>query len=326
MKIKKILAFSLAAVMAATALAGCQGKTDKEYPTGGDVTVIIPKSPGGGTDISTRGLLQYMKKYADGINFVPTNKPDGGGVTGMVETSKAKADGYTLGAVTVELAMFPHQGKSTVTYAEFAPICAQIAAPAALIVPKDAPYDSVDEFVQYCEDHPDEVQMGNSGTGAIWDIATTEFEEEFGVSVKHIPYPNGTADIVAALAGGHIDATLADPSGVKSQYDAGTVKILGIMSDTRSKLYPDVPTFKELGHDLTIRAWAALVAPKDTPDDVLAYLREAAKKTAEDEDYQQYLIKQGIDPVEIIGDDCYKMMQDDDAMYAKALGDADSSK
>ncbi|WP_411675880.1 Bug family tripartite tricarboxylate transporter substrate binding protein [Caproicibacter sp.] len=326
MKFRKVLAFSLAAVMAAGTLAGCQNKADKKYPTGGDVTVIIPKSPGGGTDISTRGLLQYMKKYADGINFVPTNKPDGGGVTGMVETSKAKPDGYTLGAVTVELAMFPHQGKTTLTYKEFAPIAAQIAAPAALIVPKDAPYNTVQEFADYCKANPNKVQMGNSGTGAIWDIATTEFEDEFGVKVKHIPYPNGTADIVAALAGGHIDATLADPSGVKSQYEAGTVKILGIMADTRSKLYPDVPTFKELGHNLTIRAWAALVAPKDTPADVLKYLRDVAKKTVEDPEYQQYLMKQGIDPVEIIGDDCYKMMEEDDALYAKALADTSSSK
>ena len=66
-----------------------------------------PQNPGGGTDVSTRGLIQYMKNYIDGSNFVPTNKPDGGGVTGMVETANAKADGYTLGAVTVELAMFP---------------------------------------------------------------------------------------------------------------------------------------------------------------------------------------------------------------------------
>ncbi|MFU0833218.1 MAG: Tripartite tricarboxylate transporter substrate binding protein [Oscillospiraceae bacterium] len=326
MRFKKILAISLVAAMAASVLAGCQSKADKEYPTAGDVTVIIPKGAGGGTDISTRGMLQYMKKYAEGINFVPTNKPDGGGVTGMVETAQAEPDGYTLGAVTVELAMFPHQGKSSVTYEDFAPIAAEIAAPAALIVRQDAPYNTLEEFVEYCKARPNEIQMGNSGAGAIWDIATTQFEEEFDVQVKHIPYPNGTADIIAALTGGHIDATLADPSGVKSQYDAGTIKILGVMADTRSKLYPDIPTFKELGHDLTIRAWAALVAPKDTPEEILEYLRDAAKKTVEDPEYQEYLMKQGIDPVEIIGDDCYQMMKEDDAMYAKALSETDTSK
>ena len=133
--------------------AGSSAAQSVDYPTK-DITVIIPKNPGGGTDVSTRGLIQYMKNYIDGSNFVPTNKPDGGGVTGMVETANAKADGYTLGAVTVELAMFPHQGKCTVTYEDFAPICAQIAAPAALIVPADAPYDSLQEFVDYCKGTP----------------------------------------------------------------------------------------------------------------------------------------------------------------------------
>ena len=61
--------------------------------------------------MTRRPLIQYMKNYIDGSNFVPTNKPDGGGVTGMVETANAKADGYTLGAVTVELAMFPPSGQ-----------------------------------------------------------------------------------------------------------------------------------------------------------------------------------------------------------------------
>ena len=66
--------------------------------------------------------------------------------------------------------------------------------------------------------------MGNSGTGAIWHIAALNFEKEFDVKFKHVPYPKGSADIAAALAGKHIDATLADPSVFKSQIDAGTLK------------------------------------------------------------------------------------------------------
>lgn len=300
--------------------AGSSAAQTVDYPTK-DITVIIPKNPGGGTDVSTRGLIQYMKNYVDGSNFVPTNKPDGGGVTGMVETANAKADGYTLGAVTVELAMFPHQGKCTVTYEDFAPICAQIAAPAALIVPADAPYNSLQEFVDYCKENPGTVQMGNSGMGAIWHVATVQMEKEFGIEVKHIPYPNGTADIAAALTGGHIDGTLADPSSFVSQVQAGTLKILAIMADERSVMFPDVPTFKELGYDMTIRSWACVVAPKDTPEEILTILRDAAEKTCADPEYQEYLMNQGIDPVSIIGDDCYQMMKEDHEMFGEVLAE-----
>ena len=296
-----------------------EGQGEKPYPTGGDVKVIITKGAGGGTDMSARGLLEYMGRYAEGISFLPVNKPDGNGVTGTLETAKAKADGYTLGMVTVELAMFPHQGKSPLTYEDFAPIAAPIAAPAALIFPADAPYQTLDEFVQYCKENPGKVQVGNAGMGTIWNIAAMKFEKAFGVEFKHVPYPNGTADIVAALLGGHIQATFADPSGVKGQYEAGQVKVLATMAAERSNIYPDVPTFKELGHNLTIRAWAALVAPKDTPADVLEILRNAAAKCYEDPDYIDYFVKQGIDPTNIVGEDCFEMMKQDHEMYKEML-------
>lgn len=316
---KKILVVLMAILTMAVMMAGCGDSKKVAYPSDGDITVIIPKAPGGGTDTSARSVIQFMEKQLAGSKFVPVNKPDGGGVTGMVELANAKPDGHTLGMVTVELAMFPHQGKCQNTYKDYAAICAPIAAPAALIVPKEAPYNSVEEFVAYTKENPGKVQVGNSGIGAIWHIAALSFEEEFGVQFKHVPYPKGAADIAAALAGKHIDATLADPSVFKSQVDAGNLKILAIMADTRSDIYPEVPTFKELGHDLTIRAWAALVAPKDTPKEKLDALRDAAKKVCESKEFKDYLMKQGIDPTVIVGADADKMMAEDHEMYGKFL-------
>lgn len=101
--------------------------------------------------------------------------------------------------------------------------------------------------------------------------------------------------------------------------DAGKLKILAVMADTRSELYPNVPTFKELGHPLTIRAWAALVAPKGTPKDKVDVLRKAAEKVCNSKEFKDYFKKQGIDPTAIIGDAADKMLADDDAMYAKFL-------
>ena len=322
MKKSRIMLFALVLVGVGAAVFAA-GQGEAPYPTAEDVRVIIPKGAGGGTDTSARGLLQYMDDNLEGVNFVPINKPDGGGVTGMVETAQADPDGYTLGMVTVELAMFPHQGKSPVTYENFEAIAAPIAAPAALIVPADAPYDTLDEFVAHAADNPDTIQVGNSGMGAIWHIAALKFEEAFDVSLKHIPYPNGTADIVAALLGGHIDATIADPSGVKGQYEAGGVKILAVMADERSNLYPEVPTFKELGYDMTIRAWAALVAPAGTPDEILQVLRDAARRTYDNPDYIDYFVRQGIDPTNIVGEAANEMMADDHAMYEDMLSRID---
>lgn len=293
------------------------------YPES-DIEVIVPKGAGGGTDTSTRGLLTYMEKNLDGASFNVTNNSDGGGITGMLLTAGADTDGYTLGAVTVELDMFCFQDKTELTYEAFDAIAMPIGAPAALIVQADAPYDTIDEFVEYCKEN--NVQVGNSGSGAIWDIATYLFEEEYEVETTHIPYPNGTADIAAALTGGHIDATMADPSSFMTQIEAGTLKCLGVMAAERSKLLPDVPTFTEEGHDLVIRAWAALVAPAGTDEEILETLRESAKAALESEECQEYFLSQGIEPLTYIGEDAAQIMADDYEMYKEIFETYDFSE
>ncbi len=322
---KKFVSVILCAAMAAIMTTGCVTKGNDVYPSE-DIEVIVPKSAGGGTDISTRGLLTYMEKNMEGAKFNVTNNADGGGITGMAATANAEADGYTLGAVTVELDMFCFQGKSDLTYDEFDAIAMPIAAPAALIVQADAPYNSIDEFVAYCQENPEAIQVGNSGSGAIWDIATYLFEQEYGVSVTHVPYPNGTADIAAALTGGHIDATLADPSSFMTQIEAGSLKCLGVMASERTNLLPDVPTFMEEGHGLVVRAWAALVAPKGMPEEELQTLREAAKAALESEECKEYFQAQGIEPVAYIGDDAYQIMKEDYEMYRQVFETIDFSE
>ena len=319
-RMKKFMLLLMLTVML-LGVAGCSGGSEKKavYPADGEITVIIPKAPGGGTDISARGLLSFLQKELPGSKFVPVNKPAGGGITGMAELAKVKPDGHTLGMVTVELAMFPHEGKANVTCNDVVSVCATIAAPAALIVEKKAPFNSLKEFVDYAKKNPKKVQMGNSGTGAIWHIAAQKFEDEFDVKFKHVPYPKGSADIAAALAGGRIDASLADPASFKNQLDAGKLKILAVMADARSESYPNVPTFKELGHPVTVRAWAVLAAPKAMPQDKLDVLRKAAEKVCRSKEYKEYFRKQGIDPVLIVGDACDNMMGQDDAMYSKYL-------
>ena len=320
--LKKNLARVLTLTVAVSALAAGSAVTAsaEDYPSK-DITVIVPKNPGGGTDISMRGVLQFMEQANDSLHFNVVNNSDGGGITGMVQTAEADPDGYTLGAVTVELDMFPFQGKSDLTYESFDSIVMPIAAPAALIVQGDAPYNTVDEFVAYCQENPATVQVGNSGAGAIWDLATYLMEDEFGIVVVHVPYPNGTADIAAAITGGHIEATLADPSSFMSQIEAGTLKCLGVMADDRTTNLPDVPTFKELVHDLAVRAWATLVAPKGVDEEILTVLREAADTAMNSDECKEYFLNQGIDPTNYVGEDADKIMEDDYAMYEKVFSE-----
>ena len=313
-KLTRILVLALIAALTLCSVSALAA----DYPTK-DISVIVPKNPGGGTDISMRGILQFMEKANDSLHFNVINNSDGGGITGMVQTAQADPDGYTLGAVTVELDMFPFQGKSDLTYESFDSIIMPIAAPAALIVQADAPYNTLDEFVAYCQENPYTLQVGNSGAGAIWDLATYLMEEEFGITVVHVPYPGGTADIAAAITGGHIEATVADPSSFMSQIEAGTLKCLGVMTDDRTTNLPDVPTFKELGYDLAVSAWATLVAPKGMDEEILTTLREAAATAMATDECKEFFLNQGIDPTDIVGEDADQIMADDYKMYEEAF-------
>lgn len=319
---KKVWGVALASLLSCTLLlSGCgAGTKEKEYPSE-NITILVPRGAGGGTDTSTRALTEFAKtKLPDGISFVPTNKPEGNGVACMVEGAKAKADGYTLTMMIVESAMLPHIGRMSVTVDEFRGICAPIADPAALIVRADAPYDTVEEFVEYAKSHPGELQVANPGIGGIMHLAAVNVEEKCDVKFKHIPYPDGTGACIAALVGDHVDATFGTPGTAKSQVEAGTLKILGVMDNQKCAAFPEVPTFKEaVGIDFEMRAWAVLCAPKDIPDEVYDKLVEMFRETMNEPEYQAYMEAQGIVPTTIVGAEADQMMKDDHLVYKELM-------
>lgn len=291
-----------------------------------NITVIIPKNPGGGTDTSARLTIEYAKPYLpSGVIFVPENKPAGNGVTGLIEGARAKPDGTTLVMTTVELAMFPHQGKSPVTYQNFTPLYAPIADPCAIVVKADSPYKTLADLVAAAKEKPGTIQVANSGTGAIYHLAALNMEKQLGIKLKHIPFNEGVGPAIAALAGGHVDAVITTPGAAKSQIDAGVLRALGVMDEKRFALLPDVPTFKEaLGQevDVRMRAWAALAGPADLPANVKDQLVAAFKAVAANPAYQDAMKKQGIMPSTLVGDDVAKMLKDDHDLYKELIAAA----
>lgn len=291
-----------------------------------NIEVVIPKNPGGGTDTSARTLIEFTKTaLPKGVLFVPENKPAGNGVTGLIEVAKAKPDGYKLVMTTVELAMFPHQGKSPVTYADFTPIVTAIADPCVLIVKADSPYRTLKDFIETAKAQPAKIQVGNSGNGAIYHLAALNIERKLGVKFNNIPYNEGLGPSIAALVGGHIDAVIGTPGAAKSQVDAGALRILGVMDTKRFELFPDVPTFREaLGEDLglNMRAWAVLAGPAKLPANIAEELVAVFTNTVKSPEYQVVMEKQGIMPVLITGKDAETMMKNDHETYKELIPQA----
>jgi tripartite-type tricarboxylate transporter receptor subunit TctC len=152
------------------------------------------------------------------------------------------------------------------------------ADPSAITVKADAPWNTIEEFLAAAKKSNGEMKLGNAGQGSIWHLAAAALEEKTGVKFNQVPF-NGAAPAVLALLGGHIDVVSVSPAEVTTYVQSGKLKTLAVMSDQRVKGFENVPTLKERGIDLSIGTWRGIAAPKGTPPEVVAKLKDLAAKT-----------------------------------------------
>jgi tripartite-type tricarboxylate transporter receptor subunit TctC len=253
------------------------------------VTVICPWAPGGGTDTILRALCKETEKYL-GQTITVTNNTGGGGAVGHSAIMQAAPDGYTVGMITFELNSLPPQGLIPFDYKAYDPLMRINADPAALTVNKDAPFNSLKDFIDYAKANPGKVTIGNSGPGSVWHIAAGLMADKTGVSVVNVPF-DGAAPAVTALVGNHIKAVSVSVAEVRGQVQAGQLKILGVMDTKRNALFPDVPTFQEQGVDVTFYTWRGLALPKGVKAENKAILLDAFKKAFDSPDFKAFAEK-----------------------------------
>ena len=283
MKLKSMLV-GIAALAAGTfSVAALAAYPDKP------VTVICPWTAGGGTDLLLRALSKEAEKFlGQTINVV--NQTGGAGAIGHNAIRAARPDGYTVGMITFELNSLPPQGLVPFTWKDFDPLMRLNADPAALSVRADAPYSTVRGFMDYAKANPGEITIGNSAPGSVWHIAAGLAAEKTGVKVKHVPF-DGAQPAVTALVGGHIKAVAVSVAEVRSQAQAGNIKILGVMSHERDKQFPNVPTFKEQGVDVQFFTWRGLALPKGVPAANKAKIVDAYKKAFDTQSFKDFAAK-----------------------------------
>jgi tripartite-type tricarboxylate transporter receptor subunit TctC len=297
--------FAGAATISGAALAA-------EYPAK-PVELIVPYAAGGGTDLVARAFADAAKKQLPQSMGV-VNKTGGGGAVGLTEIMAARPDGYKIGMGTVEITLLPHMGVARFTVEDFTPIARLNAEPSAITVKADAPWKTVEEFLEYAKANPGKVRIGNSGTGAIWHLAAEALEEKTGTTFNHVPF-DGANPAVTSLLGGHIEAVSVSPAEVSSQLAAGQLRMLAVMAEQRSKTFPDVPTLKEKGVDLSVATWRGIVVPKKTPAAVVDTLRTASKAAAEDQAFRDQLAKMNLTWAYVDGPEFGQLMQKDNAFF-----------
>ena len=286
---KKLIALILALVMV-MALAACGGNGGGTA-AGSDfskmnVTCVVPYDAGGGTDAVMRGLADAAKDSFKAITV--ENRSGAGGATGMLYGANAKNDGSIITMITVELATLEAMGNNAgLTYSQFKPIMMVNSAASAITVKADDDrFNTLEDFIEYSKTN--EVQVGNSGIGAIWHLAAAGLAKTAGTEFKHVGY-DGANGAITDLLGGHIDAVAVSYAEVNSFVQSGDLKVLAVLANDRLEAIPDVPTAKECGYDAVLGTWRGIAVPASTPDETVAELYEIFSNAANSDAFKEFM-------------------------------------
>ncbi|HUP97891.1 MAG TPA: tripartite tricarboxylate transporter substrate binding protein [Usitatibacter sp.] len=270
MNLKRLAAF------AAVALGMAFSASAQQYPSK-PVTIVVPFTPGGSSDITARTVAAKMQE-ALGQSIVIDNKPGANGSLGGKFVAAAQPDGYTLfvgsiGVFAINPVLYKDLGYNPVR--DYDLLSVAVRTPNALVTRADFPANNMQEFVDYLKKNPDKVSFASSGTGSSDHLTAALFWQKTGTSGIHVPYKGGSAAHLDLIAG-NVDVSFQNLGSITQHVKAGKMKLLAVTGDRRDPAVPNVPTLGEAGvPGIEVYSWQAFVAPKGLPQNVKDRLQPA---------------------------------------------------
>lgn len=222
-------------------------------------------------DIVSRGLSEAMKPHFPQPLAV-VNRAGAAGTIGNAEVVRARPDGYTLGISAVAVltvqphrTKLPYQGPDT-----YAPINKLVNLAIVLAVRQDAPWKTAQEFLAAARQAPGKLRVSSPGIGTILHLILEDLKDRARVDVTHVPF-RGNGEAIPALLGGHVEASVVHPGEIVPHVQAGKARVLMVFEPVRDPLFPDAPTARELGYDITLGVYYLLIGPKGTPPAVIRH-------------------------------------------------------
>ena len=291
--------FVLAATVAtaAVSLAPFAALAQAQFPAK-PITIIVPFSAGGTTDILARVIGQYMGRDL-GQTVVVDNRAGAGGNIGGQAAARAPADGYTLfmgtvGTHAINQSLYRKMPFDPIK--DFAPLSRVAMVPNLLVANPSQPFKSVKEMIAFAKANPGKINFGSSGNGSSIHLSGELFKQMAGVDMQHVPY-RGSAPAVSDLLGGQISVMFDNMPSAIPHVKGGKLRALAVTTAKRSPALPDVPTIAEAGvpgYEAT--SWFGLLAPAGTPAPVVAKLNASILKALADPEVKKKLAEQGAEP------------------------------
>jgi tripartite-type tricarboxylate transporter receptor subunit TctC len=279
------------------------------------VTMVVPFPPGGVADTVARPVAEALGKELK-QTVVIENKAGAGGALGMGQVARAVPDGYTVLMALSSISVLPEADKlfgrkPVFTLNQFKPIARFTADPTVFVVRADAPWKTLAEFLADAKRRPGALNYGSSGNYGTMHVPMEMLKADAGFRMVHIPF-TGAGPAVVALLGGQVDAIASGPASVAQHIRSGRLRALAHWGERPLLALPEVPSLASLGHRVKFAQWSGLFVPASTPDDVVARLRAAARKVADDPQVQQTIRTAG-SPIEYLDAPEFQSYWDQDA-------------
>jgi tripartite-type tricarboxylate transporter receptor subunit TctC len=269
----------------------------QDFPTR-PIRAVVPYAPGGNVDISIRTIGPTLTELL-GQQIVVDNRPGGGGNVGAALVAKAPADGYTLlvgssGPLSINPVVHKEMPYDSVK--DFAPVSRVQSVPLVVLVTQKFGVNSVKELVERARAQPGRITVASAGTGTTNHFAIELFASMAGIQMLHVPY-KGSGPALTELLGGQVNVMFDQLSSSMGFIKEGRIKVIAVTTAERIEALPNVPTLAESGvpgYDAS--TFLGLLAPAQTPRNVVMKLNAAIRKAMENPAVQQRFRSLGADP------------------------------
>ncbi len=284
----------LASMLCATAtVASAQAQ---DYPAK-PVRIIVPYSPGGGTDAVAR-LMAERLSTAFRQSVVVENRAGASANIGTEAVARAPADGYTVLVTapnfTTSEALFDKPGWR---FEDFTPVIQLVRYGNVLVAAPGTPFNSVKDVIAQAKAQPKSLSFGSAGAGSNSHLGMELFAQRAGVAIEHVAY-KGSGPLKTDLLGAHLPLGVDGLAGMSELIRSGKLKALAVLAPKRSTLAPDIPSLGDIGiDDVDANGWYGALVPAGTPPAVVARLRDAFAAALQAPDVRERLQALGVEPV-----------------------------
>lgn len=311
MRVSKII---YAAAAVALALGGQAAQA--EYKQGDKVTVLQGFKPGGGSDVLAQLTQPHLQKEL-GVTFVNQYVPGATGAIAWTQLAhQSKSDGSVISITNTPMLMTNYIMNEDIRYTidDLEPLVNVVTDPGVIVVGKDSPFKTAQEFLDHAKANPGRIRVGNSGVGGDDFFTTLMLQRASDMKFTMVPFQGDGPSWQAAMAG-KIDASFNNLGTVYSQVESGNLRMLAIFTEERHPKLPDVPTLKELGYDVVAGSSRGYSGPKGMPEDKKQQFIAAMQKVAADPKFKKDAEAQALDIDIITGDEYRTFMKEQETEF-----------